>query len=376
MTIDNVHQFSNWHVSCWNPQQISANTTYKLAVAPSLAFTDCAPTEGLTMACHGMSHQHCANPHSRPLCSAYNAYNKINTAMVDICNRIQETQQRRGQTQTHLQPGFLQISELRYQQENPKETEYDSKYLRPVQHRKPQWWHCWHCWTCSCCWSCLHCPTQYCNSTRKYRYVNTTFKKTSMCIDMYRFKMYIDVHIINSPTAHFIPLFPSLFIFFYLFLCIFLVLSLSISSYLVVPLSLFRSYIRSFYLFFSLLALSFSIFSCMFLFLSLSISACHFQFLLFSVCFFLSLCISCCIICIVVTCHLERLWTRSTTSNWPCSCFGLAKAPAASDERLEKHHRTNSKAFLVHTCCCARHLDKELLVDAGCIIASQIDRNR
>ena len=36
----------------WNPQQ---NTTYKLAVAPSLAFTDCAPTEGLTMACHGMS---------------------------------------------------------------------------------------------------------------------------------------------------------------------------------------------------------------------------------------------------------------------------------------------------------------------------------
>ena len=38
---------------------------------------------------------------------------------------------------------------------------------------------------------------------------------------------------------------------------------------------------------------------------------------------------------------------------WPCSCFGLAKAPAASVERLEKHHCMNSNAFMILLLCSA-----------------------
>ena len=72
---------------------------------------------------------------------------------------------------------------------------------------------------------------------------------------------------------------------------------------------------------------SFSLFPCLptsfYLFLPLLIS--FYLFLNLSNSYFL-----------VVTCHLETHWTRPATSNWPCSCFGLAKAPAASDERLEK----------------------------------------
>ena len=38
---------------------------------------------------------------------------------------------------------------------------------------------------------------------------------------------------------------------------------------------------------------------------------------------------------------------------WPCSCFGLAKAPAASAERLEKHHCMNLNAFMIQLLCSA-----------------------
>ena len=149
-------------------------------------------------------------------------------------------------------------------------------------------------------------------------------------------------------------LFLSLLISLYLFLFLDPILYRSISSSLFSP-----------YLFLSFLV-CFSSYHCLSLlvtfnfFFSLSVSSYHF--------------VSLVVLSWLVT--LKGFEPRSTTCNWPCSCFGLAKAPAGSDERLEKHHRTNSKAFLVHTCCCARHLDKELLVDAGCIIASQIDRNR
>ena len=162
--------------SCWNPQQTQRTN---LPVAPSsLAFTDCTPTEGLTLACPINDVQiTIADLFVAPTTKPSLTYSTDSTTW--------------GQARTHLQPGFLQISanitcfagsvEVRYQQENSKRnwmtesTEYDSKYLRTVQRWKPQWWHwwhCWHCWTCSCCWRCLRCPTKYCNSTQMH--VNTT----------------------------------------------------------------------------------------------------------------------------------------------------------------------------------------------------------
>ena len=104
----------------------------------------------------------------------------------------------------------------------------------------------------------------------------------------------INLHIINSPTVHLIPLFLSLLISFYLFL------SRSISSYL------FLSLLIDFYLL-----------------------------------------LSCCDL------SPWKALNASRDFQWPCSCFGLAKAPAASVERLEKHHCMNLNAFMIQLLCSA-----------------------
>ena len=93
----------------------------------------------------------------------------------------------------------------------------------------------------------------------------------------------INLHIINSPTVHLIPLFLSLLIS-----CIFL--SLLIDFYLL---------------------------------------------------------LSCCDL------SPWKALNASRDFQWPCSCFGLAKAPAASAERLEKHHCMNLNAFMIQLLCSA-----------------------
>ena len=59
----------------------NVQTCTNLPVAPSLAFTDCTPTEGLTLACP-INDVQIPIAYSRPLCSAYNK------AIVDLFNRF------------------------------------------------------------------------------------------------------------------------------------------------------------------------------------------------------------------------------------------------------------------------------------------------
>ena len=198
----------------------NVQTWSNLPVAPSLAFTDCTPTEGLTLACP-INDVQIPIAYSRPLCSAYNK------AIVDIFDSTTW-----GQARTHLQPDFLQKSHvLRVALKSDinkriaKETQwlniigYDSKYIKIPE-------------DCTALEATvvalvalltlldllmlLTLPPlsnqilqQHANARKYHVKTNTS----------------INLHIINSPTVHLIPLFLSLLISFNLFL------SLSISSY-------------------------------------------------------------------------------------------------------------------------------------------------